>query len=159
MQFTNILVPFDNSEHAQSALRVACDLVAGNGSAKLHVITVLPTTALAATYDSSGNPLARSALMFANFEEYEKVMNSILDGAKQDLLNGIGDTLDDVSCETRVETVVSASPADGITDYADEHGCDLIVMGRRGLGALRGMLGSVSYAVLRTANVPVLTVK
>ena len=32
-------------------------------------------------------------------------------------------------------------------------------MGRRGLGALRGMLGSVSYAVLRNADMPVLTVK
>ena len=32
-------------------------------------------------------------------------------------------------------------------------------MGRRGLGALRGMLGSVSYGVLHSAEMPVLTVK
>ena len=31
--------------------------------------------------------------------------------------------------------------------------------GRRGLGALRGMLGSVSYGVLHSAEMPVLTVK
>ena len=32
-------------------------------------------------------------------------------------------------------------------------------LGRRGLGALRGMLGSVSFGVLRSVDVPVLTVK
>ncbi len=32
-------------------------------------------------------------------------------------------------------------------------------MGRRGLGAVRGMLGSVSYALLRESEIPVLTVK
>lgn len=31
--------------------------------------------------------------------------------------------------------------------------------GRHALGALRGMLGSVSYGVLRSVEVPVLTVK
>ena len=53
MKFANILVPFDNSEHAQSALRIALDLVGDEASAELHVITVLPTATLAATYDAS----------------------------------------------------------------------------------------------------------
>ena len=159
MKFANILVPFDNSEHAQSALRIALDLVGDEASAELHVITVLPTATLAATYDASGNPLARSALRFANYDVYENVMGSILSNAKEELLDSIGDALDEVSCSVTVEAVVSASPADGITEYAEDHTCDLIVMGRRGLRALRGMLGSVSYAVLRNADMPVLTVK
>lgn len=159
MKFANILVPYDNSEHAQSALRIALDLVAGEESAQLHVITVLPTATLAATYDASGTPLARSALRFANYDVYENVMGTILGNAKEEVLGSIGDALDGASCAVTVEAVVSASPADGITEYAEEHECDLIVMGRRGLGALRGMLGSVSYAVLRTADIPVLTVK
>ncbi|MFR1640667.1 MAG: universal stress protein [Eggerthellaceae bacterium] len=128
------------------------------GGSGAHVITVLSTATLA-TYDTSGNPLARSSLMFADYGNYEKVMDGILGGAKEELLAGIRDALDGASCSVAVEAVVAASPAVGIADYADEHECDLIVMGRRGLGALRGMLGSVSYGVLHAANVPVLTVK
>ena len=159
MQFGNILVPFDGSDHAQSALRVARGLVAGDASATLHVITVLPTATLAASYDSAGSPFARSALMFADYGAYEKVMDTILDNARRELLAGVGDAFDGLACATSMEAVVAASPAGGIVDYADEHGCDLIIMGRRGLGALRGVLGSVSYGVLHAANVPVLTVK
>ena len=35
----------------------------------------------------------------------------------------------------------------------------MIAMGSRGLGALRGMIGSVSFAVLRSSQIPVLIVK
>lgn len=56
--------------------------------------------------------------------------------------------------------VASGDPAHGIVDIAERHGCDLIVMGARGTGALRSvLLGSVSNEVLRTARVPVMIVK
>ena len=55
--------------------------------------------------------------------------------------------------------VVNGSPHDSITAYADEGAYDCIVMGHRGLGAVRGMLGSVCYSVLHKTNVPVLIVK
>ncbi len=158
MQFEKILVPFDNSEHARSALRAARELVAHDPAAELHVVTVLPTAALASSLEPPSSPLARSSLMLAA-GEYEKVMDDILSGARAELLEGIGDDLEDAACATTVDAVVAASPAVGIVDYAEQHGCDLIVMGRRGLGALRGMLGSVSYGVLHAADVPVLTVK
>jgi nucleotide-binding universal stress UspA family protein len=62
-------------------------------------------------------------------------------------------------CPLMIEIAYGTSPTTGILAYADSNECDVIVMGCRGLGALRGMIGSVSFAVLRSATVPVLIVK
>ena len=72
-------------------------------------------------------------------------------------VDSLGDSVHDE--RITVEAVADTSPAEAIAKYAATHGADLIVMGRRGLGALRGMLGSVSYGVLHSAEMPVLTVK
>ena len=56
--------------------------------------------------------------------------------------------------------VAGGDPAHTIVDIAERHGCDLIVMGARGTGALRSaLLGSVSNEVLHAARVPVMIVK
>ena len=76
------------------------------------------------------------------------------------MIESIGDALDDIdTSKIQIEAVAHPSPVHGIIDYADEHDCDIIVMGRRGLGAVRGLLGSVSYGVLRSIDIPVMTVK
>jgi nucleotide-binding universal stress UspA family protein len=47
-----------------------------------------------------------------------------------------------------------------IVDYATEKGCELIVMGSRGMGAIRGaLLGSVAMKVVHHSPVPVLLVR
>ncbi|HUL83919.1 MAG TPA: universal stress protein [Actinomycetota bacterium] len=52
--------------------------------------------------------------------------------------------------------VVRGDPTEAILDTAEEEHADLIVMGRRGLGQLKGILvGSVSERVARHAPVPV----
>ena len=57
------------------------------------------------------------------------------------------------------EAFIVGDPAEKIAEEAAKLPADLIIMGSRGLGALRGMLGSVSSYVLREAQVPVLVVK
>ena len=50
--------------------------------------------------------------------------------------------------------------AEAIVDTAEQQGCDLIVMGSRGLSDFSGMvMGSVSHRVLRHATMPVLIVR
>lgn len=50
--------------------------------------------------------------------------------------------------------------AETLAAMADELGCDHIIMGTRGLGAMKGiLLGSVTRDVLCMANVPVICVK
>jgi len=51
------------------------------------------------------------------------------------------------------------SPSREIVDYARQHDCDLVVMGTHGRGGIdRLLLGSVAERVVRSANVPVVTV-
>ena len=56
--------------------------------------------------------------------------------------------------------VKSGNIARSILDVADEQGSDMIVMGSRGLGLLKGVLiGSVSQKVVEEAKIPVMVVK
>ena len=56
--------------------------------------------------------------------------------------------------------VKSGNIARSILDGADEQGSDMIVMGSRGLGLLKGVLiGSVSQKVVEEAKIPVMVVK
>ncbi|MPM98669.1 hypothetical protein SDC9_145857 [bioreactor metagenome] len=56
--------------------------------------------------------------------------------------------------------IVLGSPAAALCDLAEAQGCDFIVMGARGLGAMRAaVIGSVSQAVVHQSNLPVLVVK
>lgn len=46
-----------------------------------------------------------------------------------------------------------------IAAYATEHGCDVIVMGTRGMGSTGQLLGSIARQVIQFADVPVTLVK
>lgn len=54
----------------------------------------------------------------------------------------------------------SGDAAATLVEIAQRHGCTAMLMGARGMGALRGvLLGSVSQGVLRRAEVPVTIVR
>lgn len=58
------------------------------------------------------------------------------------------------------ERVVEGDPAKQVCEVARVEGCDLIVLGTRGLSDLEGLLlGSVAHKVLMTAPCPVLAVR
>ncbi len=54
----------------------------------------------------------------------------------------------------------SGEPTATLVELAERHGCDAIILGARGLGALRNaLLGSVSQGVLHASRLPVTIVK
>lgn len=160
IMFKEIMVPFDGSEHARRALEVAKGMVLENPEATLYLVSVTASTvAQSVTGTDGGQQIAGVPMFLAEKEEYKHLVDSVLDQQRQALSAQAGDTLANLGDRVVVDVAVAPSAADGIVDYAQKNGCDLIVMGRRGLGALRGMLGSVSYGVLHSADVPVMTVK
>jgi nucleotide-binding universal stress UspA family protein len=56
--------------------------------------------------------------------------------------------------------IAAGDPGHMLIDIAERFECEMVIMGARGVGALRGgLLGSVSNAVLHAASVPVTIVK
>ena len=78
-----------------------------------------------------------------------------------DALENVRKRVDGPDLKHAVETMLRRGyDAQGITQTADEVGCDLIVMGTHGrTGLSRLMMGSVAENVLPKANCPVLVVK
>jgi len=138
-----ILVPVDGSEPALEAVRHVLDLL-GNG--------------------------LKAGLVLATVQEpvylYEMVLAPGSD-VLQRVTGAVGTkALADAEALCRAARVpydreiVSGGAAQAILDLAGARGCDAIVMGARGLGAVKSaLLGSVSQRVLQDAPMPVTVVK
>ena len=135
----DILVPVDGSEGSDRAITHAITL-AEACEAKLHFL-----------YVANINQLAINAcLSDAILDAVTKAGNVILERAQQMVPSGI-------ETETISET---GSPAVVILDVAESLKADLIVMGSRGLGVVKGvLLGSVSQYIVEQSDCPVLVVK
>ena len=159
MLYKTILVPFDGSQPAQNALEVAKKLIADDPKSTLHILSVVPAGVVAKEFQTPATPGTGTPMLFPDSDSYQKVIDRAKQTASDRLTKDLAHHLDDVKCKVVVASIISSKIADGIVDYADGNRCEIIVMGRRGLGSLRGMLGSVSYGVLHQADMPVLTVK
>lgn len=138
-----ILVPIDGSELALDAVRHALRMKREGLQASFVLATVQEPTYL---YEMVLAPDA---------DVLERVSGAVgsraLEGAEA-LFKAAGESYE--------REIASGFAANALIDVAERYGCDAIVMGARGLGALRGaLLGSVSQAVLQAAKVPVTIVK
>ena len=160
IMFKKILAPFDGSDHARRALEIAKGMVLEDADAKLYVVNVAASTVTQSVSGTDGGQQIAGVPMFlAEKEEYKTLVDSVLGQKRDALADEIGAGIAELGERAAIDVVVAPSAADGIVGYARNHGCDLIIMGSRGLGALRGMLGSVSYGVLHSADIHVVTVK
>jgi nucleotide-binding universal stress UspA family protein len=139
--YKKILVAVDGSDHALNAVRSAVKIARGSG-ATLYLLAVDGCRPLK-------GPLAELAKDedLSRDEIFERVLESAAITAK------IPDTI-------HVEQLVRiGDPADIILAEAGKIEADIIVVGRRGLGAYAELLlGSISRKVLHLAKVPVLVV-
>lgn len=138
---TKILLATDGSEEAELAARTAADLAGETGS-ELHVVhvLVLPPETL---HDPFGT---------AAREEFERRGRARLDELVGRLETSGGEV---GGAHFRI-----GSPAAEIVAQAEEVGAGLVVLGSRGLGAMRrALMGSVSDSVVRHAPCSALVVR
>jgi nucleotide-binding universal stress UspA family protein len=135
-----ILVPTDGSSEVDAVLDHAAKLAAVH-DADLHALYVINT----AGYAGLPGDAAIGGLDAMMNEQGEAALDRAAERADGRLTERV---------------LVEGTPSAEIVAYADEAGCDLIVMGTHGRGGIdRLLLGSVAERVVRTSPVPVLTVR
>jgi nucleotide-binding universal stress UspA family protein len=148
--FSNILVPVDGSTHSYKASECAGDLAAKYGAQVTLLYVVSETSA-------SGVPEELRDL--AMIEHIEITQWNWLEGVANQILQTAERSVRSRGAES-VQTVVDqGEPSKVIIDFAKNHHADLIIMGRRGLGSIAGLLmGSVSHKVAHLVECPCMTV-
>ena len=158
MEYKNILVPFDGSKHAMGAVKAALGLIKGSDDSKLTILHVV-SMSVAPTISES-DPVLGSTPTYIDYLDYANLYDDSLSQKRDKMIQEVTQEFSDIPAEqVEYDAIAHPSPLQAIADYCKAHECDMIVMGRRGLGAIRGMLGSVSSGVLRSTDLPVLTVK
>ena len=133
-----ILVAYDGSQPAQKALSIMSELA--KIDADIQVVLVLVMRLF-----SSG---AAAAGIDTVVMDEAAPIKAELDRIAQSLPN-----------KTEVKILKGSSPADLILNCAQDEGVDMIIMGSRGKGGVKGYLGSVSYAVVKDSPVTVMIAK
>ena len=138
--YERVLLPVDGSDPSFQAAEHAVDL-AERYDATLHVLHVIDT----APYDA------------------EVITSAVIGDLEQQGRNAIEEVVElaPTSASKRIETAIRrGNPYETILEYVDEHDIDLIVMSTHGqTGIRRLVLGSVTEKIVRTAPVPVHTVR
>lgn len=93
---------------------------------------------------------------FVNFPA--SAVDQMAETGKQVLLKA-EEALSDVECAVETYLLTGRDPAETLSSFFNEQKCDLLVLGNRGLGGVKGYLGSVSRKVLLHAKCPVVIVK
>jgi nucleotide-binding universal stress UspA family protein len=131
-----VVVGYDGSPPARAALAYATRRAAGGGR-------VLAVHAFQPAPDWLGEPYYQRALD-AQMTHGRELLRSLEEQA-------------DVGVELAT-SLLEGPPARAIVAAADARDVDEIVLGSRGFGPLRGVLGSVSHAVLHEADRPVVVI-
>jgi len=146
--FQHILVPIDGSEQATRALDAAVEIADRFSSA----ITVLCVYRHHSPLEASLSMVRQTDKMATPDEALKAYAKELVATAKARALEAGAATVEAFAKR--------GHPARRIVAFAEERGCDSIVMGTRGLGDFGGfLLGSVSHKVTSMAKVTCVLVK
>lgn len=142
-----LLVPVDGSEQSRKALEFACELARAMGHT-LHLIHVAQSLPQDRVMVLGGAHVT----IHASRQDLEQAGKDVLDACRK---------LAEQHGITDLETeVVAGDPAGRIVEAAGRLEADMVVMGSRGLGDLKGLvLGSVSHKVNHLAPCTCITVR
>jgi nucleotide-binding universal stress UspA family protein len=143
---TKILLATDGSEEARLAAQAAAELSKETGS-EVHIAYVLPSPRELRAHHVYSQEVMRSVL-----EQAEGEARTFLEEQAKQLRESGGKV-----AETHLET---GEPDKEIVKLSEELGAGTIVIGSRGLGAVRrALMGGVSESVVRHAHCPVFVVR
>ena len=148
LKYKTILVPYDGSDHAKKALVQAIDIAKSGENAKLYIAVVCNMISAMGNFDQVS--IAEGSLSTKLSADLERQ-------CREDLEEAAKTIPEDIPHEELYEV---GSPGPVLLNMAEDKGCDLIVMGSRGLGPLKGIfMGSVSSYLVSRSKCPVLIVK
>jgi nucleotide-binding universal stress UspA family protein len=143
---TKILLATDGSEEARQATQAAAELSKDTGS-EVHIAYVLPSPR-----ELRGHHLYSREVMSSALEQADGEARSFLEEEAKQIRESGGKV-----AETHLET---GEPDKEIVKLSEELGVGTIVIGSRGLGAVRrALMGGVSESVVRHAHCPVFVVR
>lgn len=137
-----VLVPVDGSDHSDNAVRYVIESAKQHGPIEIHLANAEPAPVAWQTHGLEQHAIQAhlKTLGHQSLLSAEVILKEA--GMPYHAHLGQGET------------------APYIVELAGTLGCDTIVMGTRGLGAISGLaLGSVTRKVLHLSNVPVICVK
>jgi nucleotide-binding universal stress UspA family protein len=172
--FKHIIVALDGSDHARKAAEVAGDLAALYGARMtlVHVRSAGPVSPevkrlvevehLLRSEEprAQGTLFPQEMLTFMHDAQSNAELTRALGALGRQMLDSMAVTLAEKGVSEVSTELLDGNPADGILALAKRERADLIALGSRGLGDLKGLLlGSVSHRVSQLAECTCLTVK
>jgi nucleotide-binding universal stress UspA family protein len=144
MQINNILIPYDGSEHSNSAFNYALDLAKKYHSNLIAVVCIVEQ-------NQPDEMIIR--------EEENLQLKKQKDVASQ-LLSILASKAEDLGINFKGIILKTSSVTDAILSYAESNSVDIIILGSRGLGGFKKLLlGSVASVLSQYSKCPVLVVK
>lgn len=167
LMFRKIVVPYDSSKPADSAMEYALELaksITQSGKIEschiilVHVVPEVPSTLLLwerPVHTKKGETILLSEYIKQLYEEMATRAREMLEKKKKDLAAKVGSKI-----AVKAVALIGDSVPSKILELSDKEKADLIVIGNIGLSGISKLktLGSVSRAISERASCPVMIV-